>query len=120
MIPFAELFGALAVLWRLAVHTWWLWLPFALFFGVRYAWAFYLKKRYFQNLKWVVLEIRIPRDIRKGPEAMEQVFASLQTMYFAHDPLEKWWEGLQHDYLIFELASIDGEVRFNDFSFGVL
>lgn len=108
-----EAFGAQAVVvWTLVVHTWWLWLPPALFVFGKNLWKGYLKVRYYKSLEWVLLEIRIPRDIEKTPEAMEQVFAGLQALYWGFDPLETWWQGLQHDYLVFEMVSMGGETRF--------
>lgn len=101
-----------AVLWALISNTWWLWLPVGLFFFGKSLWRDYLKTRYFSTLSWVLLEVRIPRTIAKTPEAMEQVFAGLQGMYWEFDPWEVWWEGLQHDYVVFELASMGGETKF--------
>jgi hypothetical protein len=109
---FTGLGEGFAILWAIVANTWWLWLPPLLFFFGHYFWLLYLKVRYFSNLQWVLLEVRLPREMPKSPQAMEQVFAGLQTMFFEFDPLEKYWQGLQHDYLVFELASLGGETRF--------
>lgn len=101
-----------AVLGAIVANTWWVWAPPALFFFGKNLWRDYLKARYFSELQWVLLEVRIPRDIQKTPEAMEQIFAGLQGMYWEFDPWEDWWQGLQHDYLVFEMASMGGETRF--------
>lgn len=103
---------SLRLLWALFTNTWWLWLPVVLFFVAKHMYATYLRIRYFATLQWALLEVRLPRDIAKSPQAMEQVFAGLQTMFFDFDPLETWWQGLQHDYLVFEMASAGGETRF--------
>ncbi len=107
-----ELLNLLRVFWAISANTWWLWLPVVLFLAGRELWRFYLKVRYWTNLRWLVLEVRIPREIPKTPEAMEQIFAGLQTFYWGFDFLETWWEGLQHDYLIFEMVSLGGETHF--------
>lgn len=112
MLAFGSLFTQLAILWAFIASTWWLWAPPALGLAGWKLWKFYLKVRYAKNLEWMTLEVRIPREIAKTPEAMEQVFAGLQTMYYEFDPWEKYWLGLQHDYLAFEMASIGGETRF--------
>lgn len=112
MSAFGSLVDQLAILWAVVVHTWWLWAPVALVVFGKNLWRDYLKVRYFSTLQWVLLEIRIPREIMKSPEAMEQVFAGLQGMYWGFDPWETWWQGLQHDYLVFEVASMGGETRF--------
>lgn len=112
MPDLGEFLNQFALAGALIANTWWLWAPPALFFIAREMWRLYLKIRYFANLKWVLLEVKIPRDIAKTPEAMEQVFAGLQTMYFGLDFDEVWWLGLQHDYIVFEMASLGGETRF--------
>lgn len=101
-----------AVAGALVANTWWLWVPPLLCYVGRQYWLLYLRLRYFKNLVWLLLEVRIPRTIEKSPEAMEQIFAGLQTMYWDFDPLEKYWQGLQHDYVVFELVSMGGETRF--------
>ena len=112
MADFGAFFGQLAVAWAIIANTWWFWMPILLGYAGFGLWKYYLKVRYFANLPWTVLEVRIPREIAKTPEAMEQVFSGLQAMYWAFDPYEMYWEGLQHDYLSFEMASIEGETRF--------
>jgi hypothetical protein len=102
----------LAFFWAVIANTWWMWMPFLTFYMFRETWRWYLRSRYFANLKWVTIEVRLPREIPKGPEAMEEVWAGLQTMYFGFDPEEKWWQGLQHDYISFELASFGGDTHF--------
>lgn len=109
---FGAFFGQLALVWAFVANTWWLWTPPLLFYAAFELWKFYLKTRYFAALQWILLEVRIPREIAKTPEAMEQIFAGLQTMYFPFDPWEKYWLGLQHDYIVFEMASMGGETRF--------
>lgn len=112
MFPFAGFFDQLAVIWALVSNTWWLWAPVLLFAASFELWKLYLKSRYFKGLKWVFLEVRIPRDIQKTPEAMEQIFFGLQGMFWDFDPWENYWEGLQHDFIVFEMASMGGETRF--------
>lgn len=105
-------FNQLTVAWAVIANTWWLWLPPALFFSGKWVWAYYLKVRYFSGLQWVLLEVKIPRDIKKSPQAMEQVFTGLQAMYWSFDPMEIWWQGLQRDFIVWEMASTAGETRF--------
>ncbi len=112
MSAFGSLSEQFAILGALVANTWWLWLPPFLAKNGWDLWKDYLKMRYFKELKWMTLEVRLPREIAKTPEAMEQVFAGLQTMYWEFDQWEKYWLGLQHDYLSFEIASLGGETRF--------
>lgn len=112
MGPITGFFSQFAGVWAVISHTWWLWVPPLIGRQLWQFWKLYLAVRYFSNLTWVLLEIRIPRDIQKTPEAMEQIFAGLQTMYWGFDPWETYWLGLQHDYIVFEIASMGGETRF--------
>ncbi len=112
MSAFDLLSNQFAILWALIANTWWLWVPPLLGIAGWDLWKYYLKVRYSKNLEWMTLEVRLPRDISKTPEAMEQVFAGLQTMFWEFDPWEKYWLGLQHDHLSFEIASFAGETRF--------
>ena len=92
--------------------TWWLWLPAVLFYAAWELWKAYLKIWYWKTLEWVLLEIRIPRETAKPPQAMEQIFAGLHAIARPLDPDEKYWEGLQRDYLVFEFVGHGGELHF--------
>lgn len=94
------------------INFWWFWLPPLLFYGTWELWKEYLKIRYFKNLEWVLLEIKIPREIAKPPQAMEQVFAGLHAIRRPFDPDEKYWYGLQVDYLTLEIVSHGGVLHF--------
>lgn len=75
-------------------------------------WNLYLVNRYFTNLKWVLLEIRIPKEIAKPPQAMEQIFAGMHSAFHNFDFEEKYWKGLQTDYFSFEIVSVGGKLHF--------
>lgn len=59
-----------------------------------------------------MLEVKIPREIAKPPQAMEQVFAGIHGIGRPFDPDEKYLYGLHDDYVIFELMSHEGEIHF--------
>src|SRR3989338_9414149 len=99
-------------LWPYIQLTWWAWLPPLLAFGAWKMWVFYLRVWYFSNLKWVLLEVRIPKEIAKPPQAMEQIFAGLHGAFRRFDFEEKYWKGLQTDYFSFEIVSVGGKVHF--------
>ena len=100
------------ILLRLAWASWWFWLPPALLYSAWELWMAYLKIWYWKGLEWVLLEIKIPREMAKPPQAMEQVFAGLHAMVRPLDPDEKYWYGLQDDYIVFELVGHGGEIHF--------
>lgn len=102
----------LQVAWPYIKLTWWFWLPPLLFVAMWELWKVYLKRRYFANLKWVLLEVKIPKQIAKPPQAMEQVFAGLHSAFRHYDFEEKYRQGLQIDYFVMEFVSIGGKMHF--------
>ena len=98
--------------WPYVQLTWWAWFPPLLGWGAWEMWKLYLKVRYFSRLKWVLLEVRIPKEIAKPPQAMEQIFAGLHSAFRNFDFEEKYWQGLQTDYFSFEIVSIGGTLHF--------
>lgn len=106
------LFENLGTLARFAWFSWWFWLPPVLFYAAWELWKAYLKIWYWKGLEWVLLEIKIPRETAKPPQAMEQIFAGLHAIARPLDPDEKYWEGLQRDYLVFEMVGHGGEIHF--------
>ena len=102
----------LYIFWLLVKNTWWIFLPLVLFFILKRTYLTYLIVRYFRNLKWVLLEVRIPREVAKPPLAMEQIFAGLHSAYRAFDFYEKYVNGIQQDYFSVEVAGIGGEIHF--------
>lgn len=96
-------------LWIL--RLWFLWVPAIL--AVLF-WNTWLNQRRLQFLKtfsWVLLEIRVPRDVAKSPRAMEAVLSPLYSTY-----LGGWWKrvwgGFLPGWYSLEIASINGSVRF--------
>lgn len=116
MPPFAEFFRyqklVLKAIWPYVELTWWFWLPPVLFYAAFLLWTLYLKQRYFANLKWLLLEVKIPKEIAKPPQAMEQVFAGIHLAYRRYDFDEKYREGLQVDHFSFEIVSVGGKIHF--------
>jgi len=58
---------------------WWIWLPIALFFVLRWIWLDYLHKKFLDSLEWILLEVKFPREAVKTPKAMEQFFTGLHA-----------------------------------------
>ena len=97
--------------------------PFLLFFLlvvlVPGLWLAYIQAYYLKiSTKFVLLELRPPREVVKTPRAMEQVFTSIHSLGSGPDlkfPTvlnEKWWNGeVVYPYSM-EIASFGGEVHF--------
>jgi len=74
-------------------------------------WKKYVVAVYIHKMKWVLLEIRLPQEVEKSPQAMEIALTILhQTSkgkWFA-----QWWEGKIRPWFSLEIVSIEGSVHF--------
>lgn len=94
-------------------YVWWIVLPLILFFIF---WEFrlkYLQDEFIKGIKWITLELRIPKENLKTPKAMEQVFSAVHSIYSrkikGHDKLIK---GKVQYWMSFEIVGHDGGVYF--------
>ena len=75
-------------------------------------WHHYRQERFIMGIKWVLLEIQVPRDVIKSPAAMELIFAN--ALY--HKSNKGFWEvyiqGAPWFWFSLEIVSIDGRVHF--------
>ena len=94
------------------LSLWWLWLPVFLAVLFIELWTKYLQTKAIKKIKWLLLEIKIPRDIEKTPRAMEQVFSGLHGILTSVKFLDKYWKGKVQGWFSFEIAGIDGGVYF--------
>lgn len=61
--------------------------------------------------KFVLLELRMPREVLKTPQAMETVFASLNVAGGEGTWWKKWWWGKTRSWWSLEIASIEGTIH---------
>ncbi len=75
-------------------------------------WHDYRQERFIMGIKWVLLEIQVPRDVIKTPAAMELIFSN--ALY--HKSGKGFWEqfmiGAPWLWFSLEIVSIDGRVHF--------
>lgn len=110
---FANLANGLSIIWYIVREGWWIIFPPLVLYAAAGMWRYYLYEKKRLSTSWVLLEIKIPRDIMKTPEAMERVFAGLHGPY---DP-PKEFEDFYLDAKIrlnysFEIAGEGGDTRF--------
>jgi len=91
---------------------WWLWLPVFLTVLFIELWTKYLQTKAIKKIKWLLLEVKISRNIEKTPKAMEQVFSGLHGILTSVKFLDKYWKGKVQEWFSFEIAGIDGNVYF--------
>lgn len=77
-----------------------------------YLWHEYRQERFIMGIKWVLLEIHVPREVIKTPAAMELVLSNA----FYHQSKKGFWEeyiiGAPWLWFSLEIVSIDGRVHF--------
>jgi hypothetical protein len=73
---------------------------------MRYIWA-----KFYNSLKYTLLEIRLPKEMFKSPLAMETV---LQAIHNTADGSHyaQYWKGEYRPYYSLEMISIEGQVKF--------
>lgn len=71
----------------------------------------YVNLHYVSHIPWMLLEVKIPRNILKSPRAMELVF---NTLHNSHEGsfIDKHWKGFVRGVFSFEVASVGGSLRF--------
>lgn len=93
------------------IEAHYLWLPIILFLIFWKLWVYYIRAYFVSKLDWTILEIKLPREILKGPQAMEVV---LNMFHQTRDGslYEKYWKGFLRAWFSLEIASINGEIHF--------
>ncbi|MEK9209283.1 MAG: hypothetical protein AAB926_00435 [Patescibacteria group bacterium] len=113
------LFGLFDAFFFLLGKTWFIWVPFFLFFVAVESWLSYAQTRYKKGMEWTLLEIRIPLEVRRSPRAMEQFFANIYALRNAPEGpgyvtilKEKYLQGEVTLWFSLEMASFGGEIHF--------
>jgi len=96
--------------WR---QVWWIVLPIITLFIFWDFWLFYIRFRFIVAIRWVLLEIKVPKNILKTPKSMEQIFAAAHAPYsYGLRFMEKYWEGKVEHWMSFEIVGSAGESHF--------
>jgi hypothetical protein len=107
------IFGILESIIGVFNYVWWLILPlflFPVFWNLRMR---YIRTRYVKDIDWLMLEIKIPKDILKTPKAMEQVFSEMAATYsFGMKPIDIYLNGKVEPWISFEMVGHAGGVNF--------
>ena len=101
--------------WQILRTWWWLPLPFILWRPFSFLWLWWRTDKFLKKSKFILLEIKIPKEVLKPIRAMERVVDGLwQIFYDAPDWWEKWVDGkIDPSFSFsFEIASIDGNSHF--------
>ena len=94
------------------INTAFLWFPIIL--GVVF-WHFWIQWRqdlYCAKQQWILLEISIPRDVFKSPEAMEMIFNTLNDGSGVSTRWKRYITGAVPHTFSLEIVSIEGSIYF--------
>jgi hypothetical protein len=102
--------GSILIVWGVA---WWFVLPLIAVLIFWEAWLVHLHYRFVTDIKWKLLEIKVPKTILKTPKAMEQIFAAAHAPYsYGINFYNKYWKGQEDYWMAFELIGRAGETHF--------
>ncbi len=91
-----------------AGRLWFLWVPLLLGFVFINLWETQKKLTFFKNMEWVLLEIKIPKEVFKSPKAIEAILNSLYTKS-SDSP---WYKGNLSPWYSLEIVGTNGGVYF--------
>ncbi len=91
--------------------SWWVWYPLLALWLASRLYLNYIRRRYISDLDWRLLEIKIPREVNKSPQAMEVVVSALHQTLDGNF-LEWYLDGRVRSWFSLEMVSIGGKVRF--------
>ncbi|MFA5933671.1 MAG: hypothetical protein WC795_00395 [Candidatus Paceibacterota bacterium] len=102
-------FYILKFIWDLAPF----WVPPLLIIAAWRLWKYYINYAFLTKMNWVLLEVRIPKDVHKSPLAMEVV---LTNAFYQAGGTGTWyakhWEGKLRNWFSLEMVSIEGKIFF--------
>jgi hypothetical protein len=89
-----------------------IWIPVTLFHIFFERWQDYTGLKFQDDNGRVTLRIKPPQEVFKSPEAMESVFAQAYNSYSRDNLVQSYIDGKRPLTYSFEIAFVDGEVRF--------
>jgi len=99
------------LIWIWAWKTILWWYPVLIIIVLCNIYVRYINANWIKNIEWVLLEIKIPKEILKSPKAMEVIFAQMYQTAPNH-MIDKYIRGRTRSWFSLELVSIEGEVHF--------
>lgn len=98
---------------RFVLSVWWFWLFLVLLPLVESTWLAWRQKVFEHEMKWTMLEIFVPREVNKSPQAMEQVLMAFHSLRNAAGNFQEWYkDGEITRWFCLEMVSFGGEIHF--------
>jgi len=102
----------LIIFFKFIATWWWVFTPFLLLRPFLFFYLWWRNEKWAEKQKYIMLEVKMPREVRRPFKAMEQVFAGWWMLYDPPDWWEKWIEGKYQLSMSIELVSDGGEIHF--------
>ncbi len=74
-------------------------------------WMRYIRGKFYNSLKYAVLELRLPKETSKSPAAMENVITALHNTSLG-GWVARFWKGEYPPHYSLEIASHEGQVKY--------
>ena len=97
---------------KIIAAWWWVLPPIVLFHFWKPLYLWFINEKWASKIKFVMLEVKLPQEITRPIQAMEQVFSHLWSLYDPANFKEKWIEGKMLLSFALEIVSIDGQPHF--------
>lgn len=97
---------------KILFKTAYIWFPILCLLIIWELWVRYVQALFFAKQKYVLLEIKVPREVFKSPQAAEFFINSLHQNGGEGNWYEKYWKGQVRSWFSLEIASIDGAIHF--------
>src|SRR3990172_6643701 len=75
-------------------------------------WFNYVRHSYTSKTKWITLQIKVPRDVFKTPQAMEFIFINAMHQTYPSTWYPAYVKGVVRSWFSLEIASLGGKVYF--------
>ena len=95
-----------------ASRTWFLWMPILFFFIFRDSWLHYVRANFISTKKYILLEVRIPREVSKSPKAMESIFAGIHGAARKGNLIDRYWDGWVTPWFSLEVIGDETGIHF--------
>jgi len=107
----------LSLVWQILENWWWLIVPAVLWFPAKTFYLWWMRwELWYPSFKWILLEIRPPKENLKPFSAMENIYSSLWGIIDSPNWRERWCEGELPLggglWFSSEIASFGGEIHF--------
>ncbi len=89
-----------------------IWLPVVLVYVLWHVWIYYVKMKFNVNQEYVLVEVKLPNEIRKTPLSMELFLNSLFQTIGEGTFIHRYIKGSQRPVFSLEMVSLEGDVKF--------